>query len=70
MGTNLPINDKFDKELFVALKAWQEKYRDTVLDPWEMEQSSGYFYKTSNWFMNYQIGCEVPKFVLEKYKSN
>lgn len=70
MGTNLPINDKFDKELFTALKDWQEKYRDIVLDPWEMEGPSGYFYKTSNWSMNYQNGCSVPKFVLEKYKNN
>ena len=69
MGTNLPITDKFDKELFNTLKDWQEKYRDTVLDPWEMERPSGYFYKTSNWSMNYQNGCSVPKFVLEKYKN-
>lgn len=69
MGTDLPITDKFDKELFNTLKDWQEKYRDTVLDPWEMESPSGYFYKTSNWSMNFQSGCPVPKFVLEKYKN-
>jgi hypothetical protein len=70
MGTNLVMSDKFDKELFIALKSWQEKYKDIVLDPWGMESSSGYFYKTSNWSMNYQNGCPVPKFVLEKYKNN
>jgi hypothetical protein len=69
LGVNMRLTEKFDQELFVNLKKWQIKHKDIVLEPWEETEATGYFYKTSNWSMNYLENCPIPKYVLEKYKK-
>ncbi len=48
-----------------AMVRFQETFHEVMLDPWQIVSGTGYKYKTTNIFLNYLRGCEVPAVELE-----
>jgi hypothetical protein len=40
-----------------AISAFQLKYSEFILKPWDITEPTGYFYLTTSRFMNYMMGC-------------
>lgn len=65
-GENLNNSGYFDKELDAAVRRFQEKYKDEILNPWEkLEEPTGYWYKTTSSWANHLFGCPTPNLYLE-----
>jgi len=47
LNINLPITGFFGEKTFAAVKAFQEKYTNDVLKPWDITEPTGYVYKTT-----------------------
>lgn len=43
----LEINGRFNQQDFEAVKRFQLKYREDILDPWQIESPTGYVYTTT-----------------------
>jgi hypothetical protein len=48
-----------------AIKDFQEKYREKILDPWNLEQPTGYWYKSTRYQTNKILGCQEVPLVLD-----
>ena len=73
--SNLAVTGIYDKPSFDAVSEFQKKYRKDILDPWALEDSTGYVYITTKKKVN-EIYCqkEFPLSVdklteIEKYKA-
>lgn len=60
-----PITNTWDGATNQALIDFQETFREVMLDPWNIEQGTGYKYKTTNKFLNYLAGCDTGSVYLE-----
>lgn len=58
--TNLELSGAFDSATDVAVRAFQEKYKETVLAPWGIEQGTGYVYLTTSKKIN-DLACALEK---------
>ncbi len=44
-----------------AIKDFQEKYREEILDPWNLKEPTGYWYQSTRYQANKILGCpEIP----------
>ncbi len=62
VGALTPI---YDQTLFYAMKAFQEKFHEVMLDPWGISVGTGYKYKTTNKYLNLLGGCDTGPVELE-----
>ncbi len=51
------IDGYYSPAVFNAVARWQEKYRKDVLEPWGVKKPTGFFYKSSERYMNIILGC-------------
>ena len=78
-GTANPITGTFGATTDVNVKAFQERYRSEILDPWfnigivPHNRATGFVYKTTLWKIN-DIVCPesavLPEFTGESLSSN
>ena len=59
------INNQYDEATYQSMIAFQDRFSATMLEPWGLVSGTGYKYKTTNRFLNYLVGCEVPPETLE-----
>jgi len=52
LDIKLSANGIYDKPTFDAVKTFQMKYRDDILKPWGISESTGYVYKTTRRMIN------------------
>jgi hypothetical protein len=62
VGALTPV---YDQTLFYAMKAFQEKFHQVMLDPWGISVGTGYKYKTTNKYLNLLGGCDVGPIELD-----
>ncbi len=55
----------FDSNTNLAIKAFQQNFKEVMLDPWNITAPTGIKYKTTNKFMNYLSGCDTEEVQLE-----
>ncbi len=55
---NGTLDGYYSKSVFDAVLKWQLKYKKNVLDPWNLKKPTGYFYKSSERWMNELFGCD------------
>jgi len=61
LGTSLILDGINGGNTTQAIKDFQERYRSNVLDPWNLDQPTGYWYQTTRYMANKILGCtEVP----------
>ncbi len=51
------INNVYDRDMEVAMIAFQESNREVILDPWGLPAGTGYKYQSTNKYLNYLVGC-------------
>ena len=56
MGAGIPISGFFGSQTVSAVKAFQVKYANIILAPWNVTDPTGYVYKTTEWKIN-EINC-------------
>ena len=59
------LNESWGSDMKTAMISFQETFRPTMLDPWNLKSGTGYKYKTTNRFLNKLVGCELPPETLE-----
>jgi hypothetical protein len=65
-GERLTLDSKFGAATFAAVSRFQNKYAKEILDPWGLDYSTGYWYKSTSKFANdHVIGCKIPGVRLE-----
>jgi|GEM_PF-5970961 len=52
------ISGYFGVETKKAVDAWQVEHKEEVLDPWGLRGPTGWFYQSSERWMNELVGCE------------
>lgn len=52
-----PLSGYFGQQTREAVNLWQELHRDQVLAPWGLAGPTGWFYKSSERWMNELLGC-------------
>ena len=55
---NGPVTGFFGNQTKAAVNAWQVSHRAQVLDPWGLSGPTGWFYQSSERWMNELKGCE------------
>lgn len=67
MGTKLKVDGNFGSQTDMALKAFQNKHKDTILDPWGLKSPTGIFYLTTqtkvNNIMCPELDLQIPTLV-------
>lgn len=58
VDAKLPITGYFGKLTFEAVKAFQSKYAQEVLIPWDIDSPTGYIYKSTLHKANTLLGCD------------
>lgn len=58
VDAKLPITGYFGKLTFEAVKAFQSKYAQEVLIPWDIDSPTGYIYKSTMHKANTLLGCD------------
>ena len=56
-GEDLPINGIYEQADYEAVKRFQIKYREDILDPWAHNEATGYVYLTTKKKIN-ELYCE------------
>lgn len=56
-GAAVEVNGVFDQSTLTAVHAFQTKYWDTILAPWDIKQSTGYVYLTTRKKVN-EVYCK------------
>lgn len=51
-GMEIPVNGQFDEITDLAVKAFQEKYAEDILQPWNISEATGYVYITTKKKLN------------------
>jgi hypothetical protein len=69
------LNQHLDKSLVLdginggnttqAIKDFQEKYREKILDPWNLQQPTGYWYQSTRYQANKILGCPGIPLILD-----
>ncbi len=59
------IDGYYSEELDRAVRAFQAKYADEILKPWNLSAPTGYWYKTTRKKANYLAGCAEGAVVLD-----
>ena len=54
---NVREDGVFDQATLYAVNRFQNKFRETVLDPWNLKHPTGYVYKSTVHEMHKQVGC-------------
>lgn len=66
-GAGLTVDGVYGLETFDAVKAFQIRYTEQILQPWGLgrAESTGFWYKTTSKLANYMVGCDVGSRNLE-----
>ena len=54
---NGPVTGFFGSQTKAAVDAWQIAHKEEVLDPWGLQGPTGWFYQSSERWMNELNGC-------------
>ncbi len=60
-----PIDGYYSEDLDRAVRAFQARYADEILKPWNLSAPTGYWYKTTRKKANYLAGCAEGAVVLD-----
>jgi hypothetical protein len=60
MGAGIQISGFFGSQTVSAVKAFQIKYANVILAPWNIKDPTGYVYKTTEWQIN-ELNCSNLK---------
>ncbi len=67
MGTNLPITGVYGPQTLAALRAFQEKYANEVLTPWNLSGPTGLVYQTTLRWINMlecpDLAIQIPELI-------
>ena len=66
----LPLTRTYTQETANAVRAYQNRYRNTVLDPWGLTQGTGWWYQTTRASANTLVGVPEPEITLDNGKSH
>jgi hypothetical protein len=66
IDAGIVVDGDFGQTTHLAVKAFQEKHRSDILDPWNLKESTGLFYKTTEGVANEIIGCSIQPRFLER----
>ncbi len=66
LNLNIPLTGFYGNITFNSVKAFQSKYKDTILTPWGITAPTGYFYKTTQRQVNLLLcsTAEIPMPIL------
>ena len=65
LGLNIPITGFFGQQTFEATKAFQKKYASEILTPWDIQDATGYFYKSTQYKANNLLSCSGMTLTLD-----
>lgn len=65
LGLNIPITGFFGQQTFEATKAFQKKYASEILTPWDIQDATGYFYKSTQYKANRLLSCSGMTLTLD-----
>lgn len=65
LGKNLILDGINGGNTTQAIKDFQEKYREEILDPWNLETPTGYWYQSTRYQANKILGCPEVSLTLD-----
>lgn len=69
LNLKVPVTGYYGKLTSNAVKAFQTKYSDEVLKPWDISAATGYTYKSTRYKANKILGCTESPIQLENGKT-